>query len=444
MASTPPDPAWFQQVVEELPDTLVAVDASGTIVYVNKAAERIASISPQDLVGENLADWLHPDDLDRALEVVGLMLGGEFENQPVTPALYRVRAGDGRWIPVEINGGQLSSPDRSGDILAVCRFSGDRLLHEEVYERLTRGESTVEVVALVPMLGAWRHPTERYAVALTDDDGVRVAPGGRLPVELAGCDLSNEKSPWARALATRDEVVLDDLDSFPPEVRALAEHEGLRACKVVPVPEPDGSVDATITIWASNSGPPWSMHTYALADMRRVLALILRWRDQVRRLEEASFTDHLTGVASRSRFFRALEPRASGELAAILYVDLDRFKPVNDRYGHRTGDEVLVIVAQRLKSAVRPTDLVARIGGDEFAVLCLDLKDISDVTTVAERIVQSIGRPIDLNGVEITVEASVGIASTTEMSLDGDLLLDEADRALYRAKREGRGRWALA
>jgi diguanylate cyclase (GGDEF)-like protein len=131
-------------------------------------------------------------------------------------------------------------------------------------------------------------------------------------------------------------------------------------------------------------------------------------------------------------------------LAAILYVDLDRFKPVNDRYGHRTGDEVLVIVAQRLKSAVRPTDLVARIGGDEFAVLCLDLKDISDVTTVAERIVQSIGRPIDLNGVEITVEASVGIASTTEMSLDGDLLLDEADRALYRAKREGRGRWALA
>src|SRR5690606_14453126 len=119
-------------------------------------------------------------------------------------------------------------------------------------------------------------------------------------------------------------------------------------------------------------------------------------------------------------------------------------KPINDAHGHRTGDEVLVVVADRLQAVVRPSDLVARIGGDEFAILCRGLTDISEATAIADRVIDVVSRPIAIAGLEVQVDASVGIASAVESDVDGDALLDAADRALYRAKREGRGRWSLA
>jgi diguanylate cyclase (GGDEF)-like protein len=240
--------------------------------------------------------------------------------------------------------------------------------------------------------------------------------------------------------------VVDDLDELATDVAEAARQAGLRGCRVVPVPDLAGGAGATITVWATFDGPPLSIHTYALDSMRRLLALVLRWRQQVRQLTSASLTDHLTGVASRSRFFAALEPPArdgAGPLTAILYVDLDRFKPVNDRHGHRTGDEVLKVIAERLNAVVRPSDLVARIGGDEFAILCRGLTDVSEATAIADRVIATVGHPVGLSDLEVVVEASVGIASTSEVEIDGDALLDAADRALYRAKREGRGRWSL-
>jgi diguanylate cyclase (GGDEF)-like protein/PAS domain S-box-containing protein len=440
-----PEPSWFTGAFEELADIVVAFDQAGQIVYVNAAAERVLGVERESVIGQNMTEWVHPDDLERALEVTALIMGGEFSEIPVTPAFYRVRCRDGSWLGLEVNGTQLSVPPGEGDIVTVCRYSGDRAVHDEVLERLTQGDPIDEIVALLPELGRWRHPTERYAIAITGDSGDRIAPGSDLPPGLDGSIL-DEGSPWSEALASGREVTVESLDGLPPSVRRLAEAEGLRGCKVVPVPDLAGSEGATITVWATPNGPPLSIHTYSLDNMRRVLALVLRWRQQVRQLTSASFTDHLTGAASRSRFFAALEPvnrSSEGDMMAILYVDLDRFKPVNDAHGHRTGDEVLVVVAERLNAVVRPADLVARIGGDEFAILCRGLNDIGEATAIADRVIATVGQPITLEGLDIQVDASVGIASTVDVDVDGDALLDAADRALYRAKREGRGRWSL-
>jgi diguanylate cyclase (GGDEF)-like protein/PAS domain S-box-containing protein len=440
-----PGSEWFERVVEQATDLVVAFHPDGEIVYLNRAAEETLGVDRREVLGENFVEWIHPDDLERALEVVSLMGDGGFEETPVTPATYRVRCGDGSWMALEVNGAQLAEPDGSGDVVTICRYSGDRVLHDEILDRLTGGDSVEDVLALVPDLGHWRHPTERYAVAFTGDDGERHSVGNTLPAELSG-EILEPGQPWAQALRLGKEVVVE-ADELDDDLRQLAAKEGLNACRVVPIADPTGDLGATITVWSTPTGPPITIHRFALDTMERVIALILRWRQQVRQLTRAALTDHLTGAASRSRFFAALDkptPAAEGHLAAILYVDLDRFKPVNDEYGHSTGDEVLVEIAARIASVVRPSDLVARIGGDEFAVLCRDLGHIDEATIIADRVIEAVGRPVPVGAHLISVDASVGIATTLDDSIDGDALLESADAALYDAKSRGRGRWALA
>ena len=156
--------------------------------------------------------------------------------------------------------------------------------------------------------------------------------------------------------------------------------------------------------------------------------------------------DQLTGLTNRpiliERIEHALSLRAWRDGVALLYLDLDRFKPVNDSWGHRTGDRVLSVVASRLEAAVRPSDTVARIGGDEFVVLCEGLDSPEDAVDVAERIVRAIEEPITFDDHVVVISASVGIARPNSTTTSESLIRD-ADVAMYRAKELGRNRWEV-
>lgn len=159
-----------------------------------------------------------------------------------------------------------------------------------------------------------------------------------------------------------------------------------------------------------------------------------------------AFHDSLTGLASRALFLDRLQHELaqatrSGNNITLLFVDLDRFKMVNDTLGHTAGDALLVEVAERLRDCLRASDTAARFGGDEFVVL-LHATSASDAEIVADRIIQAVRRPFSLNGMEIVVDASVGIACSEAGAVGADDLLRDADVAMYRAKRLGRGRHA--
>ncbi|HEV8253429.1 MAG TPA: EAL domain-containing protein [Vicinamibacteria bacterium] len=169
-------------------------------------------------------------------------------------------------------------------------------------------------------------------------------------------------------------------------------------------------------------------------------------RDAEARLHHAALHDPLTGLPNRTLFMDRLEQalarvrRKHGEMVAVLLLEMDRFKTINDSLGHARGDELLRAVGERFHATLRPSDTLARFGGDEFAALVEDIGDASDAVRVADRMHAALLAPFDLSGQEVFTTASVGIALASDAAIGAEALLRDADTAIYRAKALGRAR----
>jgi diguanylate cyclase (GGDEF)-like protein len=164
-------------------------------------------------------------------------------------------------------------------------------------------------------------------------------------------------------------------------------------------------------------------------------------------LRQLAHHDVLTTLPNRLAFAefaaRAVQRRRQGESLAVLLVDLDRFKIVNDTFGHSTGDQLLCEVASRLRSTVRDGDFVARMGGDEFAIIQVGSEQPQSAESLARRLVERLSEPYAISGHDMAVGGSVGFVISAAGSDDVDVLLHNADVALYRAKHDGRSTWRI-
>lgn len=182
-----------------------------------------------------------------------------------------------------------------------------------------------------------------------------------------------------------------------------------------------------------------------------IVATITDMSDQVDaevRLHHIAHEDALTGLPSRAAFKERLElaiadVRRYQDLLVLAYIDLDHFKPLNDRYGHAAGDEVLAEVAARIHSCVRTQDMVARLGGDEFIVLLARLASLDEVDAIAERLLACIRQPLFVAGVPEHIDASIGFAVFDAQKDDERSIVVKADVAMYAAKADERRDWLL-
>lgn len=440
---------WLIDALTESSDLVFAFDTDTTITWCNPASIRILGLAPEDVIGRSIAEFIHPDDIERAAEVVGLSADGAFDEMPITPALYRARRPDGTWANIDLNGS--TGPD--GSMLIVARVGGDLVLNDRLLEAVTAGDDVERQVGLVMEMGTWRHPKEGYAILYRDVDGSRRALSWNLPPELYGDVALPGPTPWDVAMATDAEVSIDDLAAVAgdgtvtsPELAEAAARSGFVGCLVAPITDPDHPGGASIVIWTTASGPTGSGHRYAMGNMRRALTLVLHQRAQVRALERAARVDSLTGTTSRSRFMELLGELAVAEDAtghAILYIDLDGFKGVNDHLGHAIGDQVLRETAARISAAAPTEATIARLGGDEFVVLCAPGTDQGHASEAAQRIIDAVGQPISIGDGFASVGASVGLA-IGRAGEPPTSVLDAADEALLSAKANGRGCWTVA
>jgi diguanylate cyclase (GGDEF)-like protein/PAS domain S-box-containing protein len=281
------------------------------------------------------------------------------------------------------------------------------------------------------------------AIESSPDAILIVDAGGRI-IKFNKHFLELWKVPPALVKAGVDEPVLATVaarvknkDQFLARVRYLYEH---------PEAESHEELEAA-------DGRIIDRHSASLYDaQRRYLGRIWFFRDitQSKRAAEKiaamARTDSLTGLPNRDAFLERLvlefaRARRSGTQFAVLYLDLDHFKDINDTLGHPTGDKLLRVVGERLKDCVRETDMVARFGGDEFAVLQVDISGNGDVEALASKIGDVLAKPYTIDGNEVSTSVSIGVVPCRGEIAGADAMMMKADLALYRAKNEGRNQY---
>ncbi len=181
---------------------------------------------------------------------------------------------------------------------------------------------------------------------------------------------------------------------------------------------------------------------------RRLERQLKELRQERDSLARQALHDPLTDLPNRALFMNRLERALARSLryrhpVAVLFLDLDRFKTVNDRWGHGMGDQLLIAVGQRLQAWLRPEDTVARFGGDEFVIVLEDVRDASGAELVAKRILQRLQEPIWVGGQQLSVTTSIGITLSTTGRERPEELLYRADTAMYQAKYAGRARYKV-
>ena len=256
--------------------------------------------------------------------------------------------------------------------------------------------------------------------------------------------------PCRLAFSSGEAVSIPDLaaDSRFPCFRAAALAEGLAAAFTFPLRGVDSRLGA-LDLYRDTTGvldPADLAAAQTLADVAAAYLVNARGRDHAEetseRFRHIALHDPLTGLPNQVLLVQRLahaakRARRSRSNAAVLFADLDRFKDVNDTYGHQVGDRLLVAVASRLASAVRPGDTLARLFGDEFVVLCEDIASATDVQALAERLRAVFDQPFTIGSAIITITASIGMAFAGPGVDISERLIDQADSAMYEAKRAG-------
>jgi diguanylate cyclase (GGDEF)-like protein/excisionase family DNA binding protein len=248
-------------------------------------------------------------------------------------------------------------------------------------------------------------------------------------------------------IAKGEAEIINDVTSDPRAIQIPGTPVEPEAMIVAPIRTSEGVIGALSLYRANREFGPDNLELVRL--FTNHVAIALENASIHDRLIEAAVTDPLTGLPNRRLFSdrvnHALARRGrSGKGVAVLFLDLDGFKLVNDSLGHAAGDEVLAAVGTRLRSCMRATDTIARLGGDEFAILLEDVEEDAETVTAAERVIAALAQPLALPGREVSVRASIGAAvDRGEPGVTAVDLLRNADTAMYQAKATSRGRLAL-
>ncbi len=478
--------SWPEKKVDEFLDQISAggegyrrlVERPPAIVYAAELGEhgRWRYVSPQveEITGYSQEEWLadpglwakliHPDDRERALSQETRRTMG---NRNPPPIDYRMitRGGKTVWILDEA----VLEPDEQGTPIwhGVLYDITERKNAEQVLQRSAAQQAVVARLGGRALQDGDPGALMKEAVSeLEQIDGIdgagvwEVERDGRRLKLRAG--LEDQVVGSRRISAARDShagaaldsglhVIVDDWSaeqrfSMPPALRVL----GVRSSLAVVIDgkqHPFGVLDVHST--EPNRFTPQDVHfVQALAN---VLADAIERHIADEALRHRVLHDALTGLPNRLSFVDAVNDAlrratASGSPVGVLFLDLDHFKLINDSMGHHAGDELLQAVAPRLRTHLRPGDIVARFGGDEFGILVDRLADEDEAVAIAERVATTFAEPYPMGGAEHFVTASVGVAVAHPGGtdpVDAEMMIRDADAAMYRAKERGRARCEL-
>jgi diguanylate cyclase (GGDEF)-like protein/PAS domain S-box-containing protein len=394
---------------------LVAPD--GRWLQVNESLCGILGYSREELLGRTFQDITHPDDLDADLELVKSTLAGEREGYEMQKRYIHA---DGHAVWVQLN------------VSLVRNGGGGPLYFISQVQDITDRKRSLEELG----------DSERRFRALTEGAPVGIfeadADGRRIYVNDRWCELAGQNASDALGDGWQAAVHPDDRERV---IRAWSRtaRTGEEFSLEYRFQRPNGE-----EIWVSGRAvalrdPEGEVTGY----LGSVIDITERMRAE-RRMVKLALQDDLTGLSNRPAFYDALQSALRESTVAVLFVDVDDFKALNDRLGHIAGDRLLVAVGQLLRRSVRTEDLVARLGGDEFGVIIPDVADKGEPARIAERILAGCESPVDIGEREIRIGLSIGIAVSSGPEDGVEEVMRRADTAMYTAKATGKGCYELA
>ncbi|HLX80902.1 MAG TPA: PAS domain S-box protein [Burkholderiales bacterium] len=412
--------AMYRNLVETSNDLIWSVDATGRWTYLNPAAvQRIYGAPADELLGREFRDLLAQEVTERDVAVFGRILKGESTFDYETRHVRR----DGSYVDLSFNAVPLR--DARGAVIGATGTARDvtseKTAAAALYENVEKLRLAVDAAEL--MYWEWDRDSDQLH-------------WGRDPSTIVGT-AGGRTTRWAEYM---EMVHPDDRERYLNTVAAAWEQAG-PCTNEYRVIRQDGRV-----AWLSSHAKTL---TDATGRVHRMIGVSQDITERKRQEEEARFLayhDTLTGLPNRrlldDRLRQAIflaQRRAS--CIALMVVDLDRFKQVNDALGHRAGDAVLREAAHRIAGCLRKADTLARHGGDEFVVVIPDLQLDSDCQVVAEKILRALAPPFQVDGRDFTIGASIGLSLFPADAGDAEALLRNADVAMYRAKQLGRNNY---
>lgn len=397
-----------REILDALP-VLVFLERGGQIVFANAEARRAMGVGDSEWVQRPVEDivWgLFPGTAEPQTSLMGSTFGNPFH--------AKLACKGGQMTPLEGTYSILDPDSRQGVIVAHLanrdRASTPRLMDDVL-------SSIPEAVAIVHG-GHVLYTNPAFSQMF-----------GFMPEEVSGGNL-------------RDFIVPETRQHENAMLTKMLNDQGRICIETVRITKSGDLVDVAMQVapLMVNGASSGHVLTYRdIGDRKQVEA----------KLQHDAMHDLLTGLPNRALFYDRLQlalsrrTRRRDQGCGVLFLDLDDFKSVNDTLGHAAGDTLLISVAQRLRGVLRPQDTAARFGGDEFGVLVENVTSPADMETIAQRIISELDRPFDVNGKRIRAVASVGAAMAGLDNDSPDLLIRDADFAMYRAKQDGGHRFEL-
>jgi diguanylate cyclase (GGDEF)-like protein/PAS domain S-box-containing protein len=432
-------PEMFRAIIDASVSPYVVVGPDGRVAWVSPQVQHLLGETPETFVGRHMLETIAPESHEAAISAFTGFMGDSHPGPWIgPPMLLELLTADGSRVTCEVSAARGGPYGIDGVILQVRRWRGTVLLYGAV-DALASGAPLPDVLArLIDLIEHDSPGSVASVVSGWDGSGWSTMVHSPALGEDAAA-LLGDAAALHRAVERGQVTGTSGLD---PTVGEACRSRGLEGAWLIPVrvrDERDPSVG--LLVWRTVPGDPQPHLLTTIERVGRLVGLAIESHQNRTSWRRAALTDELTGLGSRSALEEHLDdPALAGTARSVLFCDLDGFKDVNDELGHEVGDQVLQVVAERLRGALRPEDVAIRWGGDEFAIVCTGLLDPA---ALAERIIERVNEPIVVGPHRLRLGISIGVAWSTSATPVEDLLR-RGDDALRDAKVNGKNRFLVA